>query len=400
MSPDINTLFLVTVDVEAILGLLLYFVWVQNTATRAVGWWGSAHLLRAGSILLFGLFGQWPDVITIDLSNAILLVSFAVTWTGTRVFDGRRPNFPCLFAGAAAWLLLVQIPAVATSSELRSIISASIVAIYTWLAAAELWRGRGENLLSRLPATFMLFAHGSLFLLRTPLAFSSPAMSESPLAGSVWMTVLSIEALLFTISISFILLAMTKERSEQHHKQDAIIDPLTGVVNRRGFFAEAAEKLGRFADKPHAVAVLLVDLDHFKNINDRFGHPVGDKVLRLFGAGVKAMVRNTDIVGRLGGEEFAVILDQVGRERACFIADQIRWGFAEAADQLEGLPIHPTLSIGVALHDGPMFDLPLLLTRADHALYRAKEAGRNRVEVADERDWERMVSRPAQRSAA
>ena len=103
------------------------------------------------------------------------------------------------------------------------------------------------------------------------------------------------------------------------------------------------------------------------------------------------MLRDTDIVGRLGGEEFAIVLDHVGRDRVCFIADQIRWGFAEVTAELDGLPVQPTLSIGVAMHDGPMFDLSGLLTRADYALYRAKQAGRNRVELADERDWRRMT---------
>ena len=89
MSLDVNTLFMVTIYVEAILGLLLLFAWVQNTAIQAVAWWGFAHLIRAGSIVLFGMYGSAPDLITIDLANALLFTSFAVTWTGARVFDGR-----------------------------------------------------------------------------------------------------------------------------------------------------------------------------------------------------------------------------------------------------------------------------------------------------------------------
>ena len=86
MNLDVNTLFLVTIYVEAILGLLLLFAWVQNTAITAVAWWGFAHLLRAGSIMLFGLYGSAPDLISIDLANSLLFTAFAVTWTGARVF--------------------------------------------------------------------------------------------------------------------------------------------------------------------------------------------------------------------------------------------------------------------------------------------------------------------------
>jgi hypothetical protein len=104
MNLDINTLFQVTIYVEAILGLLLLFVWVQNTAVLAVAWWGFAHLLRAASVMLFGMYGSVPDLISIDLANAFLFTAFALTWTGARVFDGRKPQPILMFAGAKEWL--------------------------------------------------------------------------------------------------------------------------------------------------------------------------------------------------------------------------------------------------------------------------------------------------------
>ena len=85
-------------------------MWAQNFEIRAVGWWGSAHLLRAGSISLFGLYGQVPDVVTIDLANVILLTSFATTWTGTRLYAGRQANVLLLFAGGIVWLLASRLP--------------------------------------------------------------------------------------------------------------------------------------------------------------------------------------------------------------------------------------------------------------------------------------------------
>src|SRR5262249_16680399 len=100
MNLDVNTLFLVTIYVEAILGLLLLFAWAQNTAIAAVALWGFAHLLRAASVTLFGLYGSVSDLISIDLANAILFTSFAVTWTGSRLFDHRKPQYVFLFAGA------------------------------------------------------------------------------------------------------------------------------------------------------------------------------------------------------------------------------------------------------------------------------------------------------------
>ncbi len=382
VSLDLNTLFLVTIYVEAILGLLLLFAWVQNSEIQAVAWWGSAHLLRAGSITMFGMYGQLPDVFSIDLANVILLTSFAATWTGARIFDGGEPAPVGIVAGAALWLFVSRLPMFDASMEFRALLSAGIIASYTWLAAAEFRRGRAEPLVSRLPAIFMLFAHGALFLLRPPLAALLPWSPNNQVFGSVWLTVLSSEALMFTISIAFILLAMAKERAEQSHKTAALVDPLTGLVNRRGFFQESRRIIKRQADNPQLAAVMLIDLDNFKSINDRYGHAVGDKVLQIFAETAVQAVRPSDFVGRLGGEEFAAVLYNVGRERAMIIAERMRTSFAEATSMVGDRAVSATASVGMVFSDRAEFDLSELLIQADKALYEAKERGRNRVEVA------------------
>ena len=110
MGLDVNTLFLVTIYVEAMLGLLLLFAWIQNSGIHAVAWWGCAHLLRAGSVVLFGMYGSVSDAISIDLANAVLFTAFAVTWSGARVFDGRAPEPMYLVGGAVLWLLVCRTP--------------------------------------------------------------------------------------------------------------------------------------------------------------------------------------------------------------------------------------------------------------------------------------------------
>ncbi len=382
MNLDVNTLFLVTIYVEAMLGLLLLFAWVQNSAITAVAWWGSAHLLRAGSVVLFGMYGSAPDWVTIDLSNAILFTSFAVTWTGARVFDGRSPNYIGLFAGALLWFAVSRIPAIAQSIEARVLISSSLVTCYTWAAAYELWRGRSEPLVSRWPAIVLLFAHGSLFLLRTPLSTALPWISGTQVYDSVWLTVLSFEALLFTIAIAFILLAMAKERTELLHKRASLIDPLTGIANRRAFLEEAAEMAQRIDAEPRSAAVLVIDLDRFKSINDSFGHAFGDRVLRIFADTAATIIGPSDLLGRLGGEEFAVALDDADRERARDVAESIRRSFQEVASVIDGRPAAATCSIGIAVSEEGPLEMSELLARADQALYSAKERGRNRCELA------------------
>ncbi len=117
MKLDVNTLFMVTIYVEVILGLLLLFAWAQNTAILGVCWWGFAHLIRAASVVLFGTYGSAPDLISIDLANALLFTSFAVTWTGARVFDGRPVEPVYLVTGAVLWLLVCRLPVLAKRSD-------------------------------------------------------------------------------------------------------------------------------------------------------------------------------------------------------------------------------------------------------------------------------------------
>lgn len=383
MNLDVNTLFMVTTYVEAILGLLLLFAWAQNMAIRAVAWWGFAHLIRAASIVLFGMYGSAPDLITIDLANALLFTAFAVTWTGARVFDGRPVEPVYLVTGAVLWLLVCRLPVLTNAVDMRSMVASGIITAYTWLTAYEFWRGRNEQLVSRWPAIFMLFAHGSLFLLRTPLIAVLPwSLTGKSMFGSVWLTVLSFEALLFTISIAFILLAMAKERTELRHRTAAMVDPLTGIANRRAFLHEASLLAKRHSSDPRPTAVLLVDLDHFKSINDRFGHALGDRVLEIFTAATCESVRASDLIGRIGGEEFAAVLYDTSSDKAVAVAERIREAFAKAAQEVDGRPVCATVSIGIVHSEAPVLDVAELLAQADQALYFAKANGRNRVEVA------------------
>jgi diguanylate cyclase (GGDEF)-like protein len=382
MKLDVNTLFMVTIYVEAILGLLLLFAWAQNTQIYAVCWWGFAHLIRAASVVLFGMYGTAPDLITIDLANALLFTAFAVTWTGARVFDGRPVEPVYLVTGAVLWLLICRLPVLADAVAVRALIASGIITAYTWLTAYEFWRGRSEQLVSRWPAIFMLFAHGSLYLLRTPLIALLPSAPDNSMYGSVWLTVLSFEALLFTISVAFILLAMAKERTELRHRNAAMLDPLTGIANRRSFLADANLLAKRHRADPRPTAVLLIDLDHFKSINDRFGHALGDRVLEMFTETARKSVRATDLLGRLGGEEFAAMLYDTTRDKAVAVAERIRESFAAATQEINGRPLGATVSIGLAYCEQSALDVSEMLAQSDQALYFAKENGRNRVEVA------------------
>src|SRR5271170_2399846 len=175
---------------------------------------------------------------------------------------------------------------------------------------------------------------------------------------------------------------MAKERTEYRHKTAALVDPLTGISNRRAFLQDGEAQLRRQASDPRPMAVMLLDLDNFKSINDRFGHAIGDRVSEIFAEVSSGCLRRIDLFGRLGGEEFAAMLRDTTRERAQAVAEEIRRSFAEATREVEGRPVAATVSIGIVISHDAVLDLSALLAQADHALYRAKDNGRNCVEVA------------------
>ena len=378
MDLDLNTLFMVTMHVEIILGLLLFFAWTQSFSKRALAWWGSAHLMRAVSIMLFGMHGSVPSSLSIDFANAVLFASFALIWSGARVFDRRSPEPAFALVGVAVWLLVCRLP---VPVEFRTLVGSGIVTTYLWLAAFEFWRGRAEALVSRWPAIFMLFAHGALFLLRTPLGAANLQAADASLAMSGWLELISLEALLFTISIAFIMLAMAKERTEYSHRAAARTDPLTGIANRRGFLEQTAvSKRAAIELKP--TAVLLFDLDHFKTVNDRYGHAIGDRALQIFADVARAQIGTSGTVGRWGGDEFVAVLYDASRDHAATLAERTQLAFQRAAADIDGRPAKATVSTGMVFSADRPFELTALLAQADQALYRAKTEGRNRLAIA------------------
>lgn len=174
-----------------------------------------------------------------------------------------------------------------------------------------------------------------------------------------------------------------RKRQEQELKRLATTDALTGLLNRRAFLEEVVQALQRYRRHGDEGALLMLDLDHFKRVNDRYGHPVGDAVLVQVSAALRGRLRLTDRIGRLGGEEFAVLLPETGPEGALALAQALREEVgAQRIPTPEG-PLAVTVSIGLSGFAPGEADAVALLGRADQALYQAKEQGRNRVVVAE-----------------
>jgi diguanylate cyclase (GGDEF)-like protein len=199
------------------------------------------------------------------------------------------------------------------------------------------------------------------------------------------------------VALAFIVLAMAKERLELQQRLDALTDALTGLPNRRAFFRRAARRLRAQAETPSTVAVLLFDLDHFKQINDRYGHAIGDRTLKLFAEALADEVRADGVIGRVGGEEFAAFLPNTQLSAAVALAERVRDAFAAAAEAIAGVPVRGTVSVGATAGNASDSSLDVLLGRADMALYAAKKSGRNRAMTLDSLDGDLRPSAPVKR---
>jgi diguanylate cyclase (GGDEF)-like protein len=176
-----------------------------------------------------------------------------------------------------------------------------------------------------------------------------------------------------------------RELAEQHadRLEDlATTDPLTGLYNRRHFETAARAELARFQRYFRPLSVLILDVDHFKTVNDRFGHAVGDTVLAVIADACRSIKRASDIAARIGGEEFALLLPETNEEAAYSFAERLRHEITECAPIIHGEKLSLAVSVGVAVATRRTTRISSLLQSADEALYKAKRTGRNRVCVA------------------
>jgi diguanylate cyclase (GGDEF)-like protein len=382
MSLDIPTFFIIAAFICAVAGLLLLLSWLQNRNVRALSLWASALIIGSAGIALIAARGGISDTWSIVIANAILATAYGMMWAGVRNFDGRATSAPLVLAGAVIWLAACNVEAIFTAPRARTALMSAIIVSYSLISAWELRRGRREELAFRLPVILLLLVHAAFFVVRIPLGSALPLPTDTKEIRTGWWTFTIFETVFFALCLPYFLGAMAKERLLLRYKQASLIDPLTGVSNRRGFFERGEKLLHRGGLDRRPTVLLSFDLDRFKRVNDTWGHNVGDQVLRAFCAVATAALRPDDLFGRLGGEEFASILPHTSLDDGRAVAERIRSNFEATTLQLEANTLTATVSIGVAMSIDPGRKLADLFKVADRALYRAKANGRNRVEYA------------------
>jgi diguanylate cyclase (GGDEF)-like protein len=380
MTFDVSTLTFARGLVSFVGGLVLLMYWLQDRRTWAAFWWAAVNCGMGVGITILALHSVLPAYVPNIAGPLILDLCAILTWVAARIFNrGSIKPYPVLVA-AAAWIALLVVIRAASNEQFTIAFGVGISACLYAAAAAEFWLARGEELRGRWPMICLLGLEAIAIFLAAVEYSSSSRFMPTPSIG--WFGIIHFVGLIYAAGSAIFLVMMLKERSEAHHKAAALIDPLTGLANRRAFRDRAQRLFERSARDENPISLLAFDLDGFKEINDTFGHPAGDHVLRIFADVLSSALRPTDIAGRIGGEEFSVALPGCSIEVTLAIARRIRVAFQDDARFVNGQRIGATVSIGVASAPEHGGSLDEIIASADGALYRAKGLGRNRVVLA------------------
>jgi diguanylate cyclase (GGDEF)-like protein len=216
-------------------------------------------------------------------------------------------------------------------------------------------------------------------LLRLPLVF------EEKLLGMLWVwgkAIVEADLPIMSIFAKQIAISLERARLFQEVQSLALTDPLTGLHNRRGLFELGRIEFFRAQRMNRPFCCMMLDLDHFKLINDNYGHPTGDQVLQEFAARCQSFIREIDLIGRYGGEELVIFLPETDSETAMQVAERVRASVEGTPMKVSGEVLHVTVSIGVSRKDENTLLLETLIARADQAMYIAKHKGRNNVAIS------------------
>jgi diguanylate cyclase (GGDEF)-like protein len=394
MTLDTGSLRVSFALVALTLVLLFYVITYRNGRSAYAAWWCislALFLIGASAYLLSGTTHQvWAN----PLGNALIALGAGCVWAGSRSLRRDRPALPRsllaiapivvgtmsvlgdpatdVWSGGEFFLAAMWIQLGLAGVELRGLLGHAI-------AAAD---PDGHGYRATVWALLLACCTVAAFYLGRWIAFLAVGPDQPLFATFFGEQVTTLATTVLLATVSFSMSTLSEEQQKEALRDTAARDGLTGLLNRRAFvqLAEAARRArrdsgGSAASDGVAGSLIMADLDHFKQLNDQYGHPAGDRALVAFADCCRAAVRSTDLVARYGGEEFVILLPGADAARAELVSHMISTGLAERSQP--ELPM-PTVSFGVAELD-PALPLDQVVERADLALYRAKSTGRDRT---------------------
>ncbi|APW42700.1 GGDEF domain-containing protein [Rhodoferax saidenbachensis] len=376
MNLDSRTIMIITACMGPLMAMVLLAMRSNYpTAIRGLGWWAQGACWAFVGVLLITGRGTLPPFWSVVVGNGLMMLGMVQWLLGTRRFLGvpthtsRWMQVLVFSLVLLAWYLMVQ-----PSYEARSLIVSATMCLFLLACARPLMRQSKYRFASRF-LVLALLGNASTWVARTIGHFGG-YMNGQLFADNTFNTLLNASqtaATLLTL-IGFVLLA--SERVREEFEKLASRDSLTGILTRRAWNSVAQTEMERSQRHGRSLSLATMDLDYFKRINDSHGHLAGDQALLDFARLVGRHLRRHDQFGRMGGEEFVLLLPETSLQEAASVAERIRLSVQNAQS------VAPfTVSMGLTTLVPEDLSVDMLLARADAALYRAKAKGRNRVEL-------------------
>jgi diguanylate cyclase (GGDEF)-like protein len=395
MDIHIPTVFLMIIAISAALGVSVAMV-VKRAEQDGVALWGIGLACHAAAYAIFAMRSALPPVLAILVPHLVLAVCFAVFAEALLRFQRQRHTRALIWSPVAS--VAIVFPFLLDAIEARIVAVGVVIAYQNLLLLWLIWRqrlvtvGRGQSLIvvGACALTVLFLYRSAVTLLgHNPMV----SLTEATPVHVLSLMVAAISMVFMTIGF----LTMAKERAEARIARLAMRDALTGVHNRRSILEILAQQMASARRQIKPLCILLLDIDHFKRVNDTHGHLVGDHVLREMTRTVSARLRTEDTVGRYGGEEFLLLLPGVDKVRGLEIAERIRRDIAAMPIRLpSGVQLPLTISIGLTEFDPKRHsDTDDIVNEADHALYYAKGNGRNRSVISDAKMAAAPITMPA-----
>lgn len=380
MVLDTATLRIAFGLMAMVLVFLFYFSAYRTTRSPYSGWWCLALIFFLTGSACYLLDGTAHQIWANPAGNVLLVHGGVAVWAGARSLRTLPPP-KWAFAGIPLGTLVASVvdnPATNTWSGGPVFLAAMGITI--GLAARELWRLEPGYSRVRIPMAVSAGGLAVFYFFRW-LAFVVEGQNGPIFVTVFGSAVTTLITMVLLVVVSFSMAALSNEQQTRALRVVASRDDLTGLLNRKAFLDLAAEQLADRTVTRGSGTLILADLDHFKSVNDTYGHATGDLALQAFADACTATVRSTDLVGRYGGEEFVLLLPGSSAERAEMIAEEISRRLA-AAPSADGVQM-PTVSYGISTYDAGTGDVDDLIATADGALYVAKSLGRNQTARSD-----------------
>lgn len=374
-----NVIGLLNTSMAAIFCIALLAMWRNNRTLNYIRMFGLSYAIRSLCFAIFYFAFSLENPVLRYSANIFLLFAIVLLSIGLSNRRRRPPRYGPLLAIVAITLgPLHYYQFIEPNLLVRVIILNSGLALLSLLMLLDVARGSRRTPVEQVLLGLLLVSCAG-YLLR-PLFLIASGASGERFEDSYWLVVSISDALICAMTAVGVLAVIASDVMDGI-RSDALIDTLSGLFNRRGFEPRALRAMARqTASKP--AAIILSDLDHFKSINDVFGHSSGDLIIQRFSEVLREKAPGNAILGRLGGEEFAIMLPPGAAVAAHQLAEDIRAAFKQIASGIVSGEANPTASFGVATAKEDE-SLQALMERADRALYRAKGDGRDCVHLSE-----------------